>query len=348
MYILSTELKGRFPMIWTGVDNEKNIVVEKISVEKRVELEATAIVSQRELELKVIQGMLGFTRLFRVMTDCKKPVIGHNCFMDLMLFYDKFHNPLPGTYKEFKSVIHGLFPVVYDTKHMVSELSKYFEGQGFSRVSYLAGLYRELESAAGRDLVIHPPSVSHAEGFNKYETDKPPHEAGYDAFMCGFVFLRLAHIMTFKDTKSTEVIPCPFSRYLQSTQWCRNRVNVIRARTNYLCLDGPEPISRRPELLYVTSRLFKKKLNIDQLAKWFSPYGSVDVKQEGSNKALVATGNYRCAKDILRAFRKHKGISVVKYNVWKHSSIVRTVLWAGTIASSGVCAWLLFTHNRKS
>ena len=25
VYILSTELKGRFPMIWTGVDNDRNV-----------------------------------------------------------------------------------------------------------------------------------------------------------------------------------------------------------------------------------------------------------------------------------------------------------------------------------
>jgi hypothetical protein len=33
-------------------------------------------------------------------------------------------------------------------------------------------------------------------------------------------------------------------------------------------------------------------LELLQLAKWFSPYGNVDVKAYGQNKALVATSNH--------------------------------------------------------
>ena len=41
-----------------------------------------------------------------------------------MQMYDKFHRPLPTSYGEFKRRLHDLFPVIYDTKHMASNLKR--------------------------------------------------------------------------------------------------------------------------------------------------------------------------------------------------------------------------------
>ena len=45
---------------------------------------------------RVMNEMLGFTRVFRVLAAHKKIIFGHNFLMDLMIIYDKFYKPLPG------------------------------------------------------------------------------------------------------------------------------------------------------------------------------------------------------------------------------------------------------------
>ena len=47
-------------------------MIEKISPEKRQELEASEVGNQLDAESRILQNMLGFTRVFRVMRDLKK------------------------------------------------------------------------------------------------------------------------------------------------------------------------------------------------------------------------------------------------------------------------------------
>ena len=47
-------------------------MVAKISAEKRQELETSEAENQREAEQKVIQNMLGFTRVFKILKEHKK------------------------------------------------------------------------------------------------------------------------------------------------------------------------------------------------------------------------------------------------------------------------------------
>jgi hypothetical protein len=45
---------------------------------------------------RCLENLLGFTRIFREIVKSKKPILGHNMLMDLMIWYDKFYRPLPG------------------------------------------------------------------------------------------------------------------------------------------------------------------------------------------------------------------------------------------------------------
>ena len=48
------------------------IEIERISTEKRLELEKLQEADQRQQEESHLENMLGFTRVFRLMTQCKK------------------------------------------------------------------------------------------------------------------------------------------------------------------------------------------------------------------------------------------------------------------------------------
>nr|CAD7411507.1 unnamed protein product [Timema poppensis] len=92
-YILHKELRKRFLSVWTFP--EKGLVlVKKVSADERndfVDLERES----SSLEHDVIKSMLGFSRVFKLLTELGKPLVGHNLLLDLALMYAQFHEPLP-------------------------------------------------------------------------------------------------------------------------------------------------------------------------------------------------------------------------------------------------------------
>lgn len=61
------ELRNRFDSIWT-YDNENKIIIEKVSKEKRQELNKS---DPNEIK-RIIDMMLGFTKVFRLLIQYKK------------------------------------------------------------------------------------------------------------------------------------------------------------------------------------------------------------------------------------------------------------------------------------
>ncbi|XP_041348431.1 poly(A)-specific ribonuclease PNLDC1-like [Gigantopelta aegis] len=347
-YVVHSEIRNRFPSVWTVTDPFGKIVVERISAEKRKTMEEESRESQRQQEEQLINTMLGFTRVFRLLIELKKILVGHNMLMDLMFMHEKFFKPLPEKYCDFKRNIHEMFPIVFDTKHFCTQLKKPFEQSKLLESTSLGDLYLALDSSKGKLHILCQPDIIHAPGFQRYNGVHSPHEAGYDAYQCGYVFLRIAHMVTFKDTKSMNVTPCSFDVYLKNTTKFQNSVNIIRAMINYINLDKEDPPSKRPQLLFVTTRKYGQSLKTEQLGCWFSKYGTVDIRLQGRQKALVATGNFSCAKDILRSFRHHEVIRVTYYNIWKHSTLIRGLMWTGVAASGGLCLWVLLSSSKNS
>jgi hypothetical protein len=42
-----------------------------------------------------MDSLLGFSRLFKLLVELKKPIVGHNLLLDLMIMYNQFHDQLP-------------------------------------------------------------------------------------------------------------------------------------------------------------------------------------------------------------------------------------------------------------
>jgi len=55
----------------------------------------------KSLEEDMLDSLLGFTRLFKVLVELKKPIVGHNLLLDLMLMYNQFHEQLPSKLSPF-------------------------------------------------------------------------------------------------------------------------------------------------------------------------------------------------------------------------------------------------------
>jgi len=178
------------------------------------------------------------------------------------------------------------------------------------------------------------------------DTQDQVHHAGYDSFICGTVFLRICHFVHSKKFNSMEIMPFSFNSYLPSMSAYCNCVNVIRAALTFIKLDGTDPLSLRPPVLFVKSSLHTR-LDISTLAAMLSSYGTVDIQLLNSAEALVATTNFVTAREIIFAFKHSKAYSVTNYNFWKHSSLGKGVWWGSVVIASGSFALILTNLLKK-
>ncbi|XP_072021717.1 poly(A)-specific ribonuclease PNLDC1-like [Amphiura filiformis] len=337
---LQTMLRDYFPVIWTNTSATGQVIVKRVSEESRKELE-------KATENRLLEYILGFTHVFRILVESKKPLLGHNMVTDLLFVHEKFHNPLPDKFSDFKKAIHTLFPQVVDTKHLSFKLKKELIEKGLPVTSTgLDQLYQNLCSDKGRFLVLHSPYIELSQIQCKYKDSHPLHEAAYDAYLCGYVFLRLAHFQAAKKISATVSSPLGFRAILDAVKPWMNKLNLIRANVPYINLAGPDPPSRRPRLLHV-SAIGMSTVSASKLAEEFSIYSSVDVQLVDKRNALLAVSTYGGCKDIMRAFKDHKTLRVKHYNVFQHSRPVRYTLWGAIAVLGAACLWTLFGDQGK-
>jgi hypothetical protein len=70
----------------------------------------------------IIERLFGFTKVIEALEKTKKPIVGHNMLMDLILLVKQFYVDLPPAYDDFKALTHQLFPIIYDSKHVSAAL----------------------------------------------------------------------------------------------------------------------------------------------------------------------------------------------------------------------------------
>lgn len=340
-YIIHKELRQRFPSIWTFPDKGK-IRVEKISQQQRKAFDEN-VHKDRHLEEDMMDSLLGFSRLFKLLVELRKPIVGHNLLLDLMIMYNQFHEQLPTQFTMFKQRIHTMFPVIYDTKFLSFELKKLVSREDLWESNVLSNLYYFFKNGRGRHIVLFSPAIElDVAGDVKF------HEAGWDSFCTGFCFIRMAHIfahvtvgsvMEGRQLSSKELLAAAISR--------KNCVNVIRASVSHVCLDGADPVSRRPNWLHVQTKGFRS-IDVSKVAELFAKYGAVDVKPFSKYRALVAVGNYGSAKDILREFARHKEFRVSSYHPLWHSPMFNCLAWAGLVVSGSACAYFVYKELNKN
>ncbi|XP_037091537.1 pre-piRNA 3'-exonuclease trimmer-like isoform X2 [Pollicipes pollicipes] len=341
-YLLQKELRRRFADVWTS-SHGSQVLVTRVTPAMRCDLEATD-----DLDQWLVTSLVGFTRVMRHLRVRQKPMVGHNCMLDLMLIHHLFIGPLPKEYHRFKAEIHSWFPEVYDTRHIVHSVKDMCseEVSALLDTSSLLSLHRSLGSRALLAAVLHTPAIWLTDAASRYKKEAA-HEAGYDAFAAGCCLLRMAHLIAHRDASSFSHRPLSVREHLAALSQNKNHVNVIRATVNHMCLDGPDPRTERPRWFHLAAR-GGGSLNVPEVVELLSQYGAVDVRPCSARQALVAVGNYRCAKDVMDAFRKDKRYTIAQYSALKHSALVRTLLWSGVAVSTGLGAVLLLSQLRRT
>lgn len=231
-YNLHKELRKHFKRtLWTYEENGE-FVVKKVEASQWGELEL-----KYDLNEVTVSNLLGFTKVFRLVTSLAKPLVGHNILMDLMLIIDKFETILPPSYSSFKKLAHDLFPIIYDTKNLSFNFKHLMPDAKLWSQNTLESLYQYFKDGSGRHLVRHSPLIELAtDGSSAYRF----HDAGWDSYCTGYIFIRMAHVAAAKQSRfrGTTFL----SRELfAATEEHRNSINLIRATVSHI-VSKPKPI----------------------------------------------------------------------------------------------------------
>jgi poly(A)-specific ribonuclease len=157
-------------------------------------------VNQKKMQQKKEKYLkkVGFQRVWQLLLDSKRPMVGHNCFCDLLFLYTHFQAAkLPDTINEFKMTFSKLFPTIFDTKFMVNQSQFMFAPPNNPRFkeTHLAALYETLKGETTTMSSSSSPMIAFAAEFQKYanlsSSDDKSHEAAFDAYMTGFIFAHL-------------------------------------------------------------------------------------------------------------------------------------------------------------
>ncbi|KAG1053322.1 hypothetical protein G6F43_004593 [Rhizopus delemar] len=151
---------------------------------KHVQLVRLKEEEKRQREAKVSSPTLNFRAVIEAIKDAKCPVVAHNGALDIFHTVDQFWQYLPETIEECKDVVNSMWDYIVDTKY----LAEYHPLlKGCFNTTVLGSLYNtvfdELKEA-GQEITMAP-------GFERYtgEGNNTEHEAGYDAYMTGVIYL---------------------------------------------------------------------------------------------------------------------------------------------------------------
>ncbi|XP_049760909.1 poly(A)-specific ribonuclease PNLDC1 isoform X2 [Elephas maximus indicus] len=328
-------LQQALPNIWT-VPKDQGVTVKKVSKQHRWYLENTSCERERCWKEKILLSAKGFSVFFQMLVKAQKPLVGHNMLMDLLHLHEKFFRHLPESYDQFKLNIHHLFPILIDTKNVTKDIWKELN---FPRVSNLSEVYEVLNSD------LNPtknsgPVIVHASECEKYAETKCPHEAAYDAFLCGSVLLKVAHLLLQRVHGCSTPEPS-FPQYLDVLAPYVNQVNLIRAGVPKINFSGPDFPSIRPPILILSVKRWPG-VSEQQVYREFQNLCKFDIRRLTRSQFLLLTNKFKDARAILKEYRCHPDLQVSVYRYWRHSPNINCVLQVcGIISTWALVAFLL-------
>ncbi|OAD62005.1 Poly(A)-specific ribonuclease PARN-like domain-containing protein 1 [Eufriesea mexicana] len=279
-YIVHKYIRNKYNNLWTLSDHMSINVMKKSNI--------TCEQMESNLEEELLNSYIGFSKVFKLLSSSKKTIIGHNILLDLMFIHQQFYKPLPDSYDKFKSNMHILFPHIYDTKFLSGELRNLFHKKEVNwKISSLSTLY-EYFTSKGQTLSYNSPKIK----INKELPHNKYHNAGWDAYIAGYIFIKMAHLFCIqKFGIGTEERGVTHSELINSIKGFENSVHITKGNEMYMKLDGADPISSRPEWLHITSK--STSIDIKQLMNQFSSFGVVDIMPLAQGRVLVAVGTHR-------------------------------------------------------
>ena len=150
-----------------------------------------------------IEREKGTKKIIDTILSSKKPVIGHNCFIDLLYIMSHFMDEIPNKYNIFKSKLKNDFKGgIYDTKYLYNA-SKFNFAENNNDKSNInlerlyTNLFKENEKLEKNQKILI--SIPKNENFVDYLDEEKKqvkfHQADYDAFTTGCAYIYMKNML---------------------------------------------------------------------------------------------------------------------------------------------------------
>jgi hypothetical protein len=128
----------------------------------------------------------------------KIPIVVHNGLHDLLFLMSHFHShSLPSRWSDAKALLHDYFPIIYDTKLMATDYALAIAGPQTDLATLFLKVVRERDEEDRLiELVVADSTTTTDEMGNPIaaaDNAEQMHEAAYDAFMTGAVYVGICH-----------------------------------------------------------------------------------------------------------------------------------------------------------
>ncbi|XP_059091816.1 pre-piRNA 3'-exonuclease trimmer-like isoform X2 [Tigriopus californicus] len=279
---------------------------------------------RKELDKKQMETNLdeqrGFSQVIEAIIKAKKPIVGHNCLLDLVRIYQQFIDDLPSTLERFRVKVRILFPEIYDTKLVALNIKKDQPNEFPVALTgtRLDELYLALNGQKAGYQVPHSPNIVmdketgqiYGDGYKKF------HDAGFDAYVTGYVWLKLAHIASTIHYLSRDTIrTLKFKEHQAGVAPYKNHIKINHSSIFRLDLDKPvKGATTGPAKVTISSK-FGLAINPDQFINKLTSYGLVEVQPLTRTQVIVATMGQRTCNAIIQDFANSEEYNVAPNNL---------------------------------
>lgn len=276
--LIHQEVRKRYNSFLMTEKDFLGVKVTRLSADEREN--GFDAMKKKEIDL---DDAIGFRKVIDAISESRKPVIGHNMFLDLAQTYDKFIGRLPDRVQDFKAAIHALFPILYDSKYIAHSEHQVQTLIGNNNSTALEALSKSLmhpDHIHTPSIVLHPdtaalytysttstvPTTLNASSSNTKTTTTDStttpqltekyHDAGYDAYCTGLSFLRMMARVC--NVPRGGRIPIPTvedsgeSKMDHELERCVNKLYLMKSDVVCMDLTGEDEVPDRSNALYIS------------------------------------------------------------------------------------------------
>ena len=270
------------------VEKEKLMTIKRLNNKTLKDIEKKEQDKKRE-DVKC-KGLL---YIIEAIIDSGKPMVGHNCLLDILHTYKQFLYPLPDSLEEFKRSLCSVFPKLLDTKLIASvdPLKSYIPatqlGDMFSLVSNTPGM-RGLPR-----IEIKLPK--------KFSGKAAAHTAWYDAYMTGHCFTTFNAFLELQLEKPTSRLAAEYLDEFPVMSPFVNRIFFMFSNDiTYIDLAAPDLIPDRSHVFHLT---FASNVTPTDISNLFAPFGHVMIAWQCQTSAFVTLVDKHKAGDCFKALK---------------------------------------------
>jgi len=192
-----------------GFVSTESISSDEIKLTKLTEEEKFAYRTKEEKLDDEINKLVGFRKVIDYLILTKKPIVGHNMLLDICHMVQGFHSDLPHNFTNFQKKISNLFPTLFDTKYIIestNKLKEMFVSSTLIDAKRVAD--NNIKLCPEIDLMVIPDDEDITS--KNYEDLELCHEAGFDAYITGVLFIKLTSFLENIITEDSIKEPLPY------------------------------------------------------------------------------------------------------------------------------------------